>query len=130
MATEFRGAANQYGQGWSARPEDNSRIKEGQQEDSSRTREDKRSTRPATEPGHRVQGCGQSVWPGQVGVARGQQQDKRRTTAAQEEDKTRPQSSGAWPVSVASSFGEQEEDKARTQSRATEPSHRVQGHGQ
>ena len=49
-ATEFRGSASQCGQGWSARPEDNSRTREGQQQDKRRTR-----------PGHRVQGRGQSV---------------------------------------------------------------------
>ena len=84
MATEFRGAANQYGQGWSARPEDNSRIKEGQKEDNSRTREDKRSIRPATEPGHRgvASQCGQGrwAWPEDNSRTReGQQQRKRRT---------------------------------------------------
>ena len=40
-ATEFRGAASQCGQGWSARPEDNSRTRGGQD--------------PDTEPGHRAQ---------------------------------------------------------------------------
>ena len=54
-------------------------------------------------------GRGQSMCPGLVSAARGQEKEKRRTTAGQEEDKTRPQSpatksSGARPVSVASSF--------------------------
>ena len=70
-------------------------------QEKSRTREDKRRTRP----GHTVQGRGQSVCPGLVSAAKGQEKDKKRTTAGQEKDKrrtrlghrARPQSSGARP---------------------------------
>ena len=84
-----------------------------------RTREDKRSIKLTTEPGHRVQGRGQSAWPGLVSAAGGQQQDNR-------EDKrsirraTEP-GQGARLVSVARA-GErgqrttagQQQDKRRT----------------
>ena len=68
-------------------------------------REDKRTggQDPVTEPGHRVQGRGQSVCPGLVSAARGQEKDKRRARPGH---------------------------RARPQSAATEPGHRVQGRGQ
>ena len=83
----------------------------------SATREDKRragqeKTRgqqyPVTSPVTEFRGAA-SQCPGLVGVARGQEKDKRRTTAGQEKDNWRtrpghraqPQSPGARPVSVA-----------------------------
>ena len=92
----------------------------------SATREDKRragqeKTRggqdAVTEPGHRVQGRGQSVCPGLVSkrTRGGQQQDKRRTRGGQDPDtEPGPQSSGARPRQG------QEEDKRRTR-----PGHRA-----
>ena len=86
-ATEFRGATRQCGQGRPARPEDNSRIRKGKEEDNSRTRPQARPQISGARP----------VWPGLVSAPRGPQQDKRRTTAGQEEDKT-------WPQSLAIEF--------------------------
>ena len=56
-----------------------------------------------TEPGHRVQGPGQSVCPGLVSAARGQEKDKRRTTpghSAATEPGHRVQERGqpVWPA--------------------------------
>ena len=47
-------------QGWSVWPEDKRRTKGGQLQDKRRTTG---GQDPATEPSHRVQGQGQSVWP-------------------------------------------------------------------
>ena len=89
----------------------------------SATREDKRragagqgKTRggqdPVTEPGHRVQGRGQSVCPGLVSAARGQEKDKSqeednsRTREGQEEDKTRLQTPATKFRGAASQCGQ------------------------
>ena len=92
-------------------------------QEKSRTREDKRRTRP----GHRVQGRGQSVWPGLVSVARGQQQDKRRTrqdTATEQGHRVQGRDQSVWPGLVSVARGQQQDkrgqDKTRPQSPATE----------
>ena len=78
-ATELRGAASQCGQGWSARPEDNSRTRGGQD--------------PATEPGHR--GWPESSGARPVSVASHfylRWNPSSKLFGEQQEDKTRPQS--------------------------------------
>ena len=55
-ATEFRGAASQCVQGWSARPEDKRRTRGGQQQDKTRTRG---GQNPATEFRCAASQCGQ-----------------------------------------------------------------------
>ena len=101
--TEFRGAASQCGQGWSARPKDKRRTRGGQD--------------PTTEPGRRVQGRGQSVCPGMVSAARGEGQ--RRTRPGH---RVQGRGQSVCPGMVSAARGEGQ--------RRTRPGHRVQGRGQ
>ena len=98
----------------------------GHERRQTREEQDKRGQDPVTEPGHRVQGRGQSVCPGLVSekTKEGQEEDNSRTREGQVEDKTQTQSRSQ---SQATEFRKparprqgQEEDKTRTQSLATE----------
>ena len=71
----------------------------------SATREDKRRTRPGHSPATELL-HGQSVCPGLVSTARGQEEDNSRTREGQEEDKTQPQSLAAESRRTASQCGQ------------------------
>ena len=90
-------------------------------EDKRRAGQEKTNRRTRPEPGHRVQGRGQSGCPGLVS------EDKRRKTAGPEKENRRTRPSHRVRGAAKTRTGQgQEEDKTRTQSRATEPGHRAQ----